>query len=134
MKNLITTKHLRDNSDETSTYDCPLKRSDITVREFVDAIKRSIHNDESRVFNEWWASCNLSLSDCLPLFPDAKFTLYPDPERETEVKMDGSPSTVAEILAKYGAFIVEQCLWNGGWGGGGYYLKIRKPTQEGLPS
>jgi hypothetical protein len=123
MKSLIKATHISDNGDSTSTYGCELKRDDITVREFVDAIRRSIHDDKNRVFNEWWASCCMSLTGSTFVEAGASFYMYP--ERDTDVTLDGAPSTVDDIVEKYGDCIVEKCTWNGGWGSGGYCLKIR---------
>jgi hypothetical protein len=123
MKKLIKSTHLRDNGDSTSTYSCELKRSDITMREFVDAITRSINHDHDSEFNEWWASC--TITDYSTMAELASFTLY-SPNLPVDVEMGGSKSTIPEILEKYGDYIVKFCRWNGGWGSGHYYIRVQK--------
>lgn len=122
---IASIEHRSSNGDETTTYDCTLARGDVTVREFVEAVANSI-NSRGQKFHEWWAVVSMSLKghDALP--PCADYAIYSGESGNVvrSAELDGQPSTVNDILAKYGEYIVCSCRWNGGWGSGGYSIKI----------
>lgn len=128
MSELLKSTRLKsENGDATSTYDCELARDNITVREFVEAVENSV-NGRGQKFNEWWATVSMSIGQ--QKYPAcARYTIYGDSSgsRFLDIKLNGtSDATIDNILYRYGKYIVDSCQWNGGWGSGGYYLKIKK--------
>ena len=122
---------LRENGDATSTYDCILSRDDTPVKEFIEAVANSV-NRSGQKFNEWWASVSMSLVG-EDTFPSCAYYVITGDKPENivrDVELDGNPSTIEDILAKYGDYIVCECKWNGGWGSGGYYIKISESAKK----
>lgn len=129
MKHLITSKEfLSSNGDATETFRCRLTRDNISVREFVNAIGNSV-DGKGAVFRESWAVISMSIEG-RPVFPAvAYYIIYGNLPKHKfrDIELEGQPSTLEDILDKYGNYIVSTCKWNGGWGMGGYYLQIREP-------
>lgn len=128
MNELLKSTNLKsENGDATSTYDCELSRNNITVREFVEAVENSVNN-RGQEFNEHWATVRMSIvgHSWFPFV--AEYTIYGESSgsRLCDIELDGRPATFVEILSHYGKYVVDSCRWNGGWGAGGYYLKIKK--------
>ena len=128
MNELIKCTNLKsENGDATSTYDCELARNNITVMEFAEAIENSVNN-RGQEFNEWWATVSMAIVGHSWFQPVAKYTIYggSSGSRLCDIELYGKLTTFVEILSHYGKYIVDSCQWNGGWGAGGYYLKIKK--------
>ena len=128
MNELLKSTNLKsENGDATSTYDCELARNNITVREFVEAVENSVNN-RGQEFNEWWATVSMAIVGHSWFPPVVTYTIYggSSGSRLCDIELDDKPATFAEMLSHYGKYIVDSCLWNGGWGSGGYYLKIKK--------
>lgn len=126
MNELLKSTNLKsENGDATSTYDCELARDNITVREFVEAVENSV-NRRGQKFNEWWATVSMSIGQ--QKYPAcARYTIYGDPSgsRFHDIELNGTPDAIIDdILYHYGKYIVDSCQWNGGYGSGGYYLKL----------
>lgn len=121
---------LSSNGDATETYFCQLSRNDITVKEFAEAIENSV-NGHGQAFREYWAVVSMSLKGQPALPAVAYYVVYGNlpGTRFRDIELDGEPSTIEDLLKKYGDYIVSFCNWNGGWSMGGYYLKIQEKAE-----
>ena len=129
MNELLKSTSLKsENGDATSTYDCELARDNITVREFVEAVENSV-NGRGQKFNEWWVTVSMSIVGQQKYPACARYTIYGGPSGSSfqDIVLNDTPNaTIDNILNHYGKYIVDSCQWNGGWGSGGYYLKIKE--------
>lgn len=128
MNELLKSTSLKSaNGDATFTYNCELARYNITVREFVEAVKNSVNNC-GQMFKEWWAVVSMSIIGQYRFPACAEYTIYGNTSDNCfrDISLNGTPATIDDILSHYGEYIINSCQWNGGWGSGGYYLKIKK--------
>ena len=120
---IIKTRLIQYNGDSTETHECCLCDGEVTVRDFAEAVEESIRANGA-VFCEWWATVDISVigEDGLA----ATYTTYGrEKNRFRDPMIHGEQSTVQQILAKYGDCVVQECRWYGGWGSGGYHIKVK---------
>jgi len=120
----MSAKFVKDCGDSTSIYDCTMLKDDVTVKEFWEAVKDSCDgkDEDGKVFNEWWATFDISFEGK----PWLERIVDLDYMGDGKIHRDAwSHTTEEDITVKYGDRIVTGCRWNGGWGRGGYSLKIK---------
>ena len=122
MKEILSADFVKDCGDATSIYNCKLLKDDVTVREFWEAVKDSCDKKNGNVFYEWWANFNISFEG------KSSFETVVDIDYMGDGSIrsfDYRHDVEKDMLEKYGSRIVTGCRWNGGWGAGGYSVKIK---------
>lgn len=142
MKNLIKSSKLASGVDEAKCanyYACELTRDDITVREFLEAVKRSVSEGRkgvkdggSHFFDEIRAEVKLTTDAFTAHTLDASVKFKDESSADYYVS-DGhgemADVTAEQFAERFGSYFVSVCYWFAGLGSPNYYLRVRKPGE-----
>ena len=139
MRSLIKTTGHEDIGDGTEVFSCKLLRNDITVREFIEKVEKSMkyssHQtpEDTSVFVEYWGMVYLNIGSINSYVHEVQLRIDGNGPKAaaaySECEIKGKPSSLPSILDKYGDAKVKGCRWDGGWGRGDYTLLIDPPKE-----